>query len=831
MSSQFIYLKSSRYLKDVDGGSILVNSSELPYQFINSFREPIRVNPKSQIEIVSADLNVEPLHDISSLNDNDALTYSFGSVAEEFLQKLVKIPNGVYSNEQLANKIRNIISDTNILDGTIIDVSYEKTTGFSVQFFMLSDNFNDTDNIYDKLTSKMGFQASTAEQNAGVGTDGNEITIENRNSISHPNTLIKNSSVSVLSSTTLTDTKKPTNLISNTIAPTTHGIDGSNGTTSMVLRPIKHKVYGATFLSGATGKTFKVVDAATYTGLTIAPYTGSNSYDFKVNIGGVVHNVAFVKTKTFWDTLTLPNSVSTSNLPWGHFAIVNNTDVAINTTLASNTYSLLLDTNTYEWKMFSTTTGNTQFTFSCDNDATYVDTQGTLTSLGNWGSAALSLSRGECAIVGTNQVDNTNRFTRARVYNNTGDATNDVLKEVYADYSVLISPNKAGTDNLVKLVYGTQDASKVAGNTDWLSLTNSTEFSLKGKLPNITDDDNIIITASMNAWYCMDFFIGHDNSGDCGFTNEELIATTKSDAGGDLVVLPMNFNECSYPIMPVCAVSNGYVKNEQQALVFGNYSDNLISTHSLAKLNAYMISTWGSKQEIPARQPKATYTNYCRDYNLVDRTIKIEPDGFSGVNTIKDYLVVDGGVQTGYNIEENPAMMKLGMPLEQKDRDRVSAAGFSNQPPTITSTITGRDPFISKLNLHMGMPDVLIVADDDDDYDPDENPEMKFESENEIIYNESQNFIVNLSNLGKITGQNSSTNSVSAIAGIIPSAQLTEFAGNSKHYKASYPQPVSINAKTDELINNFEVNISNDDGTPATSLRHPINITCRLTEN
>ena len=93
----------------------------------------------------------------------------------------------------------------------------------------------------------MGFQASTAEQDAGVGTDGNEITIENRNSISHPNTLTKNSAVSVLSSTTLTDNKKPTNNISNLIAPTKHGIQNAQGTISTIFRPIKHLVYGCYF--------------------------------------------------------------------------------------------------------------------------------------------------------------------------------------------------------------------------------------------------------------------------------------------------------------------------------------------------------------------------------------------------------------------------------------------------------------------------------------------------------------------------------------------------------------------------------------------------------
>ena len=31
-------------------------------------------------------------------------------------------------------------------------------------------------------------------------------------------------------------------------------------------------------------------------------------------------------------------------------------------------------------------------------------------------------------------------------------------------------------------------------------------------------------------------------------------------------------------------------------------------------------------------------------------------------------------------------------------------------------------------------------------------------------------------------------------------------------------------------INNFQVSITNDDGTPATSLKHPTTILCRFTE-
>ncbi len=833
MSSQFIYLKSSKYLKDNDGGSILVNNSELPYQFINSFREPIRVNPKSQIEIVSADLNVEPLHDISSINDNDAFTYAAGIVAEEFRQKLVKIPNGIYSNDQLAQKIDNIVNETNNVDGFDIKVSYDVIDGFNVEFF--TQNFGETEdkNEWTLLSQKQGFEQTDAEKNTGIGTYGAEIYIRERNYLKYPNVDVRNNIIPTLTSATLTNTTKPTNLCSNVLVPTLRGIDASNGTTSMILKPIQHLIFPDGFETPTAGKTFtSVIGSTTTTGITIDAEGGGHNLSFKFTAGATTYHCKFIRTRADWDTITLPNSISNGNLPFGHFIIINTSNQNINTTLSSNFATLLLDTsinaNNYKWRLFDAgTSGLSTFDFFLTANPIDVKSMATLTSLGNWGSSVFGLSRGECAIVGTNQVDNVNRYTRARINNNDGDTQNDVRKRVLMDYAVLISPNKNGDDNIVKVVYGTQDGSKVAGEVDWIDNTTRRTFFLKSEFPDITDDDNIVITASMNAWYCLDFLIGHDTAGNGVFNNVSVVSSTLASSTNNL---PMNFNEDSFPIMPVLSPSNGYVANNQSALIFGDYSNKLISTHSLAKLNAYMNATWGSNQGIPPRQSKALYTNYCRDYNLVDREKVIQFNGWGNIDTNQTYNIPDGDVELGQEIEVNSLMMKLGMPLDDVDTSRINASGFSPQPPVVNEPIADRTPFISRLNLHMGMPSVLLVSNEEDDNDPNDIPDMRFESDNEIIYNESQNFIVNLSNLGKITGQNSNTNSVSAIAGIIPSAQLTDF-GNSKHFKAAYPQPVSINAKTEELINNFEVNISNDDGTPATSLRHPINLTCRLTEN
>ena len=67
----FVYLKSSRLLKNNNGKTILLNNSELPYHFTNSFKDPIKITPNTKVEIVNADLNITPLHDINVDKSND----------------------------------------------------------------------------------------------------------------------------------------------------------------------------------------------------------------------------------------------------------------------------------------------------------------------------------------------------------------------------------------------------------------------------------------------------------------------------------------------------------------------------------------------------------------------------------------------------------------------------------------------------------------------------------------------------------------------------------------------------------------------------------------
>ena len=836
----FVYLKSSRLLKDNNGKSLLLNNSELPYHFTNSFKEPIRITPKTKIEVVSADLNIEPLHTINPTDNNDAFTYGYGSAANQFLQKLVQIPEGTYSNQVLAQKIEDAVNQTNLLDGCGIEVSYGIDKGFTIIFrHHHFDDDEESDNTYGLINSKMGFQASSAEQDLGVGSFAEEITIENRNNISHSNTLTKNSTLPFLTSATQTNDNKPSNLLSNMITPTEHGINNACGNVATIFRPIKHLVYGSTFLSNASGKTFTFVAGGGQgkTGITLSTYTGSNGYDFQfVDNIGTTHYVAFVKTKTQWDTYTLTNSTTNGNLAWGHYMIMDTGDGTISTSINDNTIVLYLDTSDYKWKQWGGNIGTTlgDIEFFCDNDTNYVKNQGTLTSLGNWGSGALGLTRGETAILGTNQVNNTNRFTRSRVYNtspSSGAIDTETEKLVYADYYIDFTPTRDGTDNYVRMNYATQEVDKKAGDTNWLLLTKqvlSNDIKLKTILPNITDNDNIIIYFIVSSWLCVDAYIAHDTGGNLVFDNDVILGTTEQGTESPhMIVMPNNFTEESYPILPVIATNNGYVKDEQQTLTFGTYSQKRVSVHSLAKLSAYMTNTWGSTQTIPVRQSKATYTDYCRDFNVVNRETKIDPQGFSGVNTEVDIELINGDANLYAPYENPPIMMKVGMPSSDKDKLRITAAGFGLNPPVPNTTTT--DPFISTLYKHLGTERVLIYDRDDDDDETEDA--FIITSNSPIMYNESTNFIINFDNLGKIVGQNGETNSISQIAAVIPASELTDSTqGNNKHYRAQYPQPVSLNTKTDELVNNFQVSITNDNGTPATNLKHPTNILCRITE-
>ena len=126
------------------------------------------------------------------------------------------------------------------------------------------------------------------------------------------------------------------------------------------------------------------------------------------------------------------------------------------------------------------------------------------------------------------------------------------------------------------------------------------------------------------------------------------------------------------------------------------------------------------------------------------------------------------------------------------------------------------------------MPKIIF---NDSDGLPDDPPKLEFDSTSLPLANGSQNFIVNLGNMGKVVGANSATKSVNKAIAIIPASSLVNdsFLGT-KRYSPNYPLPVKLNAVTNEKVNNFEIFITTDENKPAISLLHPTSLVCRTTD-
>ena len=173
--------------------------------------------------------------------------------------------------------------------------------------------------------------------------------------------------------------------------------------------------------------------------------------------------------------------------------------------------------------------------------------------------------------------------------------------------------------------------------------------------------------------------------------------------------------------------------------------------------------------------------------------MKIEPLGFSGVNTIKDYVVIDGQTALLAMVENPPIYMNLCRPID--NLGRLSSVGFDIFTKLPGSNITNRNPLISELYRELGMEKLLIYDVDDDDEEDGED--LTFNSISPISYDNTATYIVNFDNLGKIMGQNGETTSISQIAAVIPSSELQN-TSSGKHYRSQYPLPVSLNIYKDE---------------------------------
>ena len=832
-----LYLKSEEFVQGADNNKIQIGS-QLPYNFRNKFLDPIEVDENSKIELISADLNVSSQHKTTAGNLNNNYTYATGRNVDGFLQKCVDIRDATYTDAGLAAEMETRGEAINNVDGAEIGFKHDADDKFE---FVGDVSFNSSKwnakNTYVNLNVKMGMNASGASQDSGSGTYNTTFQIVNEDTLSDPHTLINSKLVQKLSELNLLNSAKAPNLITTLVSAKDHGIYNGCGVTCAIVSPLKLvRFTPASFFSNAGADKFQYTQNGAVIGgvNALGAYTGANGYDFQYQYGPSNYlYMKMIESEVQFNTYTLPNGATTKNLPYGHFLLANFTDIPISLTLSNNNHVWMLNTDTsdYYWDYFSTSsaliTGSVFATAVADG---FIKSQAISASLGNWGSSSLSLSRGETALLNSNtglpnQVNTTNRFTRTRVVNVDGGSGVINTNEIYADYTIQLSPSLDGTEQYVMMNFGTQAAGKVAGDTDWLTLTqevpsDSRKLSAMFTARALNVADNLIMVASMTEWLCVKFFIGHDTAGNLVFDDLVEVGNTEATSAPDSIKLPMNFNESSYPIIPVFGAQSPFLgEAKQQQMIFGKYSQKDANTKNLSSLNAYMNTNFSDSLGIPIRQPKQTITDYCQLQDAETLTIPIKPNGFNGKTTDGSVSIPNGRLAESTVIHVDPHyLLRFGGPIDiSRDEgfyNMITDNGW-NIPPNLKTT----------LYLNLGFPKAVAFL----DY---ENP-LVFSSINQPIHAKGQNFIVNLNGIGRLQGQNSATGSISQMVGIIPEGELVAANGglstNDKHYKSPYPIQVNVNAKGAQNVNNFNVIISNDDGTPATSLQHPTNLFLRIT--
>ena len=829
----FVYVKSQEYLNNQDGTNILENGS-LPYLFTNTFTEPLKITSKTTIELVSGDLNIAPIFKITSLAKNNILSFALGNNTNGFFQVSIKVPDGEYSEVQLANEIQTQMGNNNNMDMAAWKISYDNGK-FNIELNIqngIDDVWDKQDNIYHYLSKNIGFQE---EPVTGVGTGDSTAEI-----VSHPtNHQIQSTNVArVLYSPSTTTTSQSPFSLSNSFTPNSNGLLQNGGNVSMIVRPLQQYTFDpATFLSNSIASNIKyrfsryingARSAYQYADFPIVSYNGSNGYDFQS-----ISRFFKIMTKAQFDLMTFPvtDAFNKDYAAWGHFLICNTTDIPISNAMVSIYMIYYLDTDgeTAIWKEWRTGFAALDLWFEQDpavQTPTFIHTQATKVSLAKYGSAALSLTRGETAISGTNQVNTENKYTRARIVNTTPKSVlSYVSNEVYADYTLQMTPNVGGTDCLLNMAYGVQDQSKVAGDTDWISLTNQTEEASNSLISKLGTGfnwgvDNIMITGTMFNYTCSKFAINHDNGGDLVFSGQDPVILGTTMATGkpaSALLLPMNFTGASFPIMPIISTANSYTVKDPMILVTANYSIQSISKN-LKNVNAYMISQFGNSRTIPIRQPylNQTGSTHCFETNLNERTQVFTPNGFSGQTGQKTFKIKNAVVKKTGSQGKIKAIVRFNLiDTYGEDYDTLIANGYTLEPNNF-----------SKLGGLMGFKDLLT-------YIPPAQPKItdtpSWSSTSSVNANGTPNYMINVSGIGDVRGNNGANKSISNLVGVISDFELTNTVNSTeRHYNSKYSNAVSLNAPGNELVRNFDIKITRDDGRPAINLSHPSSFLFKL---
>jgi len=439
---------------------------------------------------------------------------------------------------------------------------------------------------------------------------------------------------------------------------------------------------------------------------------------------------------------------------------------------------------------------------------------------------------------GTNQANTTTYESRLNVYNITttysGSGLIDTTNLISCDYVAKIHPSKTDDFSYITCDYGVQDAGKVAGESLWNTMTKgpiSVSKKLITRMPNLNEGvDNVMITASVTNYQCVKFFVSHDTAGDLTFIDHKEIANTQRDGAPDgSLPIPIIFGETSYPIMPFVGCGGYYAWGRNDILAQGNFSQLDAATKNLATLYDTINTNWSLGKTppelaytIPPRMTKLTITESCFNTDLKDRTETISPDGFSGQTAEKTFTLNKSQMDATGFVGYIKAVVRLGDFTENSsDGLRLVKNGFWNYSPTR----------LTQLNRQLGFNKLLVSFDTNNPQPDPEHDEATWLSTSTPEPNLTPNYIVNISNMGRIQGQNSATGSISQMIGVIPNAELhaTGNYSDDRHYIAPYSLPVKLNARTKENINNFNIFVTRDNGKPARNLLHPSNFLLRIT--
>ena len=851
-----IYVKSNRFIKDINSRKI-TGSGELAHQFTAQFKEPINITPKSKIELISADLNIDSIHEISDDKLNDSFVVGFGeenivtvslaTFSDKSFQVPIRLTDGRYTNSQLANEIERTFNNSNLYDNMKLSVKFDNSLDKFVGKFVMED-LSIQNNVYGMIAQKMGYQEADINLATGVGTRASQSMFINNGS-QKQNTFQDNgfdlTDTNITLSGTPSDKLLPVNLLSNIATPTSNGSGVSNfdGALCSVITPTKMRVFPEDWTTKFTGN-FNVTLNGTTTACTFT--SGTGSYDFKINgINSNKYEGKLVYNKTQWNATPQPDvaftydaatNVDMEKLPYGQLLIINDQTVlnAANSVLKSNQIVLVYreQQSGNGWQLFYTdvpTTSITEFTIQ-DNDDQDMYKESQVVSMGFY-SGGIGLTRGETALTGTNQMNTTNKFTRTRVENVPGTfADIEVDSKIYADYSFQVCPKKGVLEeSILTMRSGIVGTDKFAGDASWLSVPDA-DASNSFDLSDISEDldvtqDNIILVAEMLDYRNVKLLIAHDTAGDGKFINLTLIGDT-TISSGQPGHLPINFNQSSYPIMPIVLPGNGYISLGQETHIVGKYSKNKSGQKNLQTIRNLVNTEFNETFNIPGRQPKSTISSF-GDLSDFTESSKLDFDNrYDEPLEQPEGTILDGSGNVVIELPDSTTEVVE----DEKQYDNTSQSPFvarfgepsaEDAAELIDNNLSIEPNLPTRLYRNLGFNETEIVK----------SVDQPFSDGSTYISNLNSNYIVNIENLGNIKGQNSGTKTISRMIGVIPSAELqNDENSGTKHFVSQYPNPVHINAKTDEKVNNFMISITDDENYAATDLRHPTNLLIKITE-